>query len=860
VSTRRRLVPEVVQTSAMDCGPACLAAVLGGFGRRASYGRLREACQTDVDGTSIDTIEEIARELGLDAAQVLVPVDHVLLAESDALPAIAVTRQPGGDNHFVVLWGQTGGRVQLMDPAVGRRWMPARALLADLYVHEMELPVETWRAWAGSDDMTGPLARRLPAVGARDPGAEIQRALADPGWRDIARLDAATRMVQSVIDAGGLSPGVEAAALVRRLADGVATAIPDEYWSAREASDDHVVRARGAVLVHVSGIRTDAPPPRSRELAAALDEPRPRPWRALRDAIVADGGWRIGALIAGLVLAALGTVGEVALFRAMFELDRDLATWPQLAAAMGTLLAVLIALALIEVPLQHLVTRLGRHVEVRLRVGFLAKLPRLGLAYLRSRPRSDLAERAHLLHQLRELPPLGARALRIVVEVGATAAALIWLAPSSAPWVLALVGAVLIPPLLVQPALQERDLRVRTHAGALARFHLDALLGVVPVRTHGVERALRREHEGKLVEWVRAARAELRVVVTATALQAVLTFAVAIALVMIEAQHAERPAAVLLLAFWAMSLPWAGLELTALVRELPGHRNLTLRMLEPLGALEEEPAIRATRDPGPVGLELRDVTVVAGGHPILHELTLSIAPGEHVAIVGRSGSGKSSLLGLWLGWVRPASGELVLDGTPADRDAIAALRPRTAWVDPAIHLWNASLADNLAYAAPDADVGAASVAAGLEDVMARLPEGLGTALGEAGGLVSGGEAQRVRFGRAAAAAEAPSLVLLDEPFRGLDRHERARMLSAARTRWAGCTMLCATHDLGGTQAFPRVIVLDGGRIVEDGTPAALRAEPTSHYARLIEAEGRAAAAWSRWRRVTLARGVVTEAP
>jgi ABC-type bacteriocin/lantibiotic exporter with double-glycine peptidase domain len=79
---RRLLVPEVVQTSAMDCGPAALKCLLDGFGVQVSYGRLREACQTSVDGTSIDTLEDVAVQLGLDAEQIIVPVDHVLLPEA----------------------------------------------------------------------------------------------------------------------------------------------------------------------------------------------------------------------------------------------------------------------------------------------------------------------------------------------------------------------------------------------------------------------------------------------------------------------------------------------------------------------------------------------------------------------------------------------------------------------------------------------------------------------------------------------------------------------------------------------------------------------------------------------------------
>src|SRR5271165_4634527 len=93
---RRIFVPEVVQTSVMDCGPASLKCLAEGFGIPVSYGRLREACQTDVDGTSIDTMEEVAKQLGLEAEQIMVPPDYLLLEETKALPAIAVVELPTG--------------------------------------------------------------------------------------------------------------------------------------------------------------------------------------------------------------------------------------------------------------------------------------------------------------------------------------------------------------------------------------------------------------------------------------------------------------------------------------------------------------------------------------------------------------------------------------------------------------------------------------------------------------------------------------------------------------------------------------------------------------------------------------------
>ncbi|MBL9016960.1 MAG: ABC transporter permease, partial [Myxococcales bacterium] len=200
----KRIIPEVIQTSAMDCGPACLASLLGGFGVTASYERLREACRTDVDGTSIDTIEEAAIQLGLGAEQNLVPADEVVRAEAAALPAIVIVREPSGSNHFIVVWSRRGSRLQVMDPAVGRRWLTAPQLVSDLYVHTMDLPAAVWRGWMDNDERTAPLRARLRELAIADGAQRVDRALADPTWRSIATLDAAARFVQQLVDAAAI--------------------------------------------------------------------------------------------------------------------------------------------------------------------------------------------------------------------------------------------------------------------------------------------------------------------------------------------------------------------------------------------------------------------------------------------------------------------------------------------------------------------------------------------------------------------------------------------------------------------------------------------------------------------------------
>src|SRR5262249_53392084 len=137
---------------------------------------------------------------GLDAEQILVPPEHVLAPGSGALPAIAVVRLANGVTHFVVVWSRLGGRVQVMDPATGRRAVRAADLLRDLFVHEMEVPAASWREYAGTDEFQRPLRARLRALALPEAAAAVlvARANQDPGWRGLAALDAAARLVETL--------------------------------------------------------------------------------------------------------------------------------------------------------------------------------------------------------------------------------------------------------------------------------------------------------------------------------------------------------------------------------------------------------------------------------------------------------------------------------------------------------------------------------------------------------------------------------------------------------------------------------------------------------------------------------------
>jgi ATP-binding cassette subfamily B protein len=474
-----------------------------------------------------------------------------------------------------------------------------------------------------------------------------------------------------------------------------------------------------------------------------------------------------------------------------------------------------------------------------------------------------MAERSHAINKLRHLPDMLRELLHACFELCATAAGIIWLEPFAALFVIPAAVAALLPALVTQPMLAERDLRVRSHAAGLTRFYLDAMLGMQAIRAHGAEQNIRRAHESLLSEWAHAALRLQQAVVGAESVQVTLMFACIASLFLLHPLQGAEIGRVLLLVYWALNLPVVGQEIAGLTRQYPYYRNLTLRLLEPLGAAEEGSAeaqqdLVTHRATAPA-LEFRGVSAEAAGNCILQEIDLKIEAGAHVALVGSSGAGKSSLVGILLGWLQPSAGEVLVDGVPLN---IQQLRHSTAWVDPAVQIWNRSLFSNLSYGAePDtAVVGRTIDIVMLRNVLENLPQGFQTRLGESGGLVSGGEGQRVRLGRAMARNDA-RLVILDEPFRGLDREKRRELLIRAREFWRDCTLLCITHDVSETQTFDQVLVVERGRMIEDGKPEELSKSGTSRYAQLLQAEERARTEiWnsSLWRRLSIHSGRIVE--
>lgn len=217
----------------------------------------------------------------------------------------------------------------------------------------------------------------------------------------------------------------------------------------------------------------------------------------------------------------------------------------------------------------------------------------------------------------------------------------------------------------------------------------------------------------------------------------------------------------------------------------------------------------------------------------LHGVSLEIAPGQQVALVGPSGSGKTTVTLLLLRFYDPDTGRITLDGHDLRDLAQESLRQHIGVVTQETFLFHTSLRENLLYAKPDATEGemvAACRAANIHDFIAALPEGYDTIVGERGFRLSGGEKQRVAIARAL--LKNPPILVLDEATSSLDTASEALIQAALQELLRGRTSLIIAHRLSTILRSDRILVLDAGRVVEQGTHRELLARG-GHYAELF---------------------------
>jgi ATP-binding cassette subfamily B protein len=238
------------------------------------------------------------------------------------------------------------------------------------------------------------------------------------------------------------------------------------------------------------------------------------------------------------------------------------------------------------------------------------------------------------------------------------------------------------------------------------------------------------------------------------------------------------------------------------------------------------------------GLALDHVCFTFGrGEPVLDDVSLEVSPGEVLAIVGASGSGKSTIVDLLTRHLDPDSGSIRLDGIDLRRFRLADVRRHVTAVEHAPFVFNTSLADNIRYACPEArddQVEAAARRAGLDEFLASLPQGMDTPVGERGQALSAG--QRQRLGIARALLRNPRVLVLDEATAALDPETEQRVVSGYESLMEGRTTILVSHRLDLARRADRVVVLDRGRVAQEGTPGELMDRPGA-FRRLFVASG-----------------------
>lgn len=579
----------------------------------------------------------------------------------------------------------------------------------------------------------------------------------------------------------------------------------------------------------------------ARRVPAASDLPSPETWlKSFRPRVRAQlrRSMLLG-LVNGVLLVAQAWLVAWAIDAGVMHRVPLHRMWPAL-VALPAVFAARFALARAA---ERVAFQAGATVRRTMRADLMAHLQRLGPAWLQGQARGDLVN--SVVGGVEALEGYYARYLP-TMRMTALVPLVILVAVLPADWVSALVMLVSAPliPLFMwmigkgTEELNQKQWRVLAFLSA--RF-LDTLQGLTTLKLLGASR-----REAEVVarvsdDYRRSTMQVLRVAfLSSVVLEFLATVSIAVVAVLVGFRLMWGELAFLPGLFALLLAP----EFFAPLRNMGTVYHLRM---EAIGAAERmvqilaepAPVVRTGSAPAPAAppaLTLHGLGFTyADGTVALDRCTFTAPAGRVTAVVGTSGAGKSTLLHLLLGFMPPGAGTIRLDDTDLaqiDEDAWLA---RVAWVPQRAHVFEGSVADNLRLGRPDADLDAlreAARAVGAEAFIDALPQGYDTPLGERGVGLSGGQIQRLALARALL-KDAPVL-LLDEPTAHLDAHSQREVLAALARIARGRTVLLVTHRLHALALADHVVVMEGGRVVEQGPVAQLRTG-SGPFARLLAA-------------------------
>lgn len=568
-----------------------------------------------------------------------------------------------------------------------------------------------------------------------------------------------------------------------------------------------------------------------------------KPLRLLPHYVLAYPGLVAGALVS-LALAAVTTLTLPLAIRRLIDQGFSAADAGSVATFFWLLLAVSAVLALASAGRYYFVITLGERVVADLRRDLFAHITTLSPAFFDRSQSGEIVSRLSAdASQLKSAVGATASiALRNVVLGSGAVTMMVVTSPKLAGLVLGAIPLIVLPLAAFGRSVRRRS---RLAQDTLAEANAFASEQIGAVRTlqafTGEEAAVSRFNRG-IVSAFEAARGS---VLARSGLTFVAIFSISGSVVGVlwfgsrdVLSGALSPGTLGQFMLYSVFAAGALGALSEVWGELSQAAGAAERIAE---LMTERPEIAAPEDPLPFAassrglVEFEDVSFAYPARPgqrSLHGVSFAVESGETVAVVGPSGAGKSTLFSLILRYYDAQAGRVMIDGVDVSRADPRALRRRIAVVPQDVAMFAASVRDNIAFGrleASAAEIEAAARAAHADDFIARLPQGYDTQVGERGVTLSGGQRQRIAIARAIL-RDAP-ILLLDEATSALDSESETLVQAALERLMRGRTTIVIAHRLATVLKADRILVMDQGRLVEQGTHRSL-AGAAGVYARL----------------------------